>query len=207
MKKISKSSKPIRVGEDVYEDIRCMKEKLQQEDPGKYISDDKALRHLLKNKKGFIGDALSAIIFLFTLFILLSIVIFININFNTEFQESAAPAEAKAISTTFVNDYPTKLGYMLPGAFIALFIYTMITAFMIEVISKIWFVVGLISAVIFVIVAAIIKAVFGELILQSLFSSTLPFVYGAVLFFTYLPGVVTAWVFLLALVLYLGSQR
>jgi len=204
---MKKTSKPIRVRDDILEQIRDTKKELQQEDPKKYISDDRALRHLLKNKKGFIGDAISGVIFLFLLFMLLSISIFVSINFNDGFQDSAAPTEAKSISNTFINDYPTKIGYMFSGAFIALFIYTLITAYLIEVISKIWFVVGLISSIIFVIIAAIIKAVFGELILESLFASTLPFVYGAVLFFTYLPGVVTAWVFLIALVLYLGSQR
>lgn len=204
---MKKTSKPIRVGEDLYEDLRNLKKELQQEDPGKYVSDDKALRHLLKNKKGFIGDAISGVVFLFYFFILLSIAIFLMFSFNTGFQDSNADAESKAISKTFVEDYPTKIGYMFSGAFIALFIYTMITAYLIEVISKIWFIVGFISSIIFVIIAAIIKAVFGELITQSLFASSLPFVYGAVLFFTYLPGVVTAWVFMLALVLYLGSQR
>lgn len=204
---MKKTSKPIRVRDDILEQIRDTKKELQQEDPKKYISDDRALRHLLKNKKGFIGDAISGVIFLFLLFMLLSISIFVSINFNDGFQDSSAPSEAKSISNTFINDYPTKIGYMFSGAFIALFIYTLITAYLIEVISKIWFVVGLISSIIFVIIAAIIKAVFGELILESLFASTLPFVYGAVLFFTYLPGVVTAWVFLIALVLYLGSQR
>ena len=53
---MKKTSKLMRLGEDIVEEVRKTKEQLQQEDPKKYISDDKALRHLMNNKKGFIGS-------------------------------------------------------------------------------------------------------------------------------------------------------
>ena len=91
----------------------------------------------LTNNKGYIGDVMNGMSLIFGLFIVFGLCIFIIVQWNDAVQNSNAfPEEAKQEQQSFTNTYPPMMGWIIVGALIGLFVYTIITAYLIDVISR-----------------------------------------------------------------------
>lgn len=156
-----------------------------------------------RSKKAFVGDVIVGTTQLFIFFIVLAICIYLIFQFNDAAQGmDQLPAEAKAESQAYVDQYPTMMGWLFTAAFIGLFIYTLITAFLIEVISKVWFVIGFIIAVIQGIYSGIIMHIFEAFAATAVFGFSLAYIPGAIWYFNNLILANGIWAFMILLALY-----
>jgi len=163
---------------------------------------------LTKNKKGFVGDVMTGMAMLFALFVVLGICIFIIVQWNDAVQNSSAfPIEAKTEQQAFTDTYPTMMGWILPAALIGLFVYTLITAYLVEVISKVWFIIGLVVAVFQAVVSGIFQfQVFPAFAGNAVYASTLQYMPGAAFYFGNAVLVNSVWAFLILLALYFKRE-
>ena len=157
----------------------------------------------IKNKKSFIGDVLSGAVFVFGGFILFTILIIVFFHFNSAVQDSQNfPVVAKDLSDTHNSNINKWFGWLLIGIIVSTFIYSLVTAYLIEVISILFFVVGLVSSVVVAIASYFLKFIFFELITNNQISkvaSGFPIIF---FYFENLVLILTLWGFLLLLVTY-----
>lgn len=136
------------------------------------------------NKKGYINDIVTMTGVLLGLFIVLSLCIFILVQYNDAFQNSSVvTSEAKALQQDYTDTYPGMMAWFFPITFIALVVYTLITAYLVEVISKVWFVVGFIVVCIQAIVSYVVGQVYDNLTELSVFNTGASFIPGATWYF------------------------
>lgn len=155
------------------------------------------------NKKGYINDIVTGTGMLFGFFIVLALCIFILLEWNDGIQNSAAFTEqAKQGQQDFTDQYPSMMGWLFPASMIGLILYTLITAYLVEVISKVWFIIGFIVTIIQAIVGYVIQQAYSKITEMRLFETSLAYIPGAVLYFENIILFNAIWGFLILLVLY-----
>ena len=161
----------------------------------------------ISNKKGYINDVITGGALLIGFFVMLSICIFLLMEWNSAVQNSSAfTAEAKQGQQDFTDQYPEMIGWLFPAVLVGLFLYTIITAYLVEVISKVWLVVGLVVTIIQAIISYVIGQVFQELSSVSLFGTSAAYIPGATLYFGNVILFNSIWAMLILLVLYFKAE-
>jgi len=158
------------------------------------------------NKKGFVGDTVTSMAVLFGFFIVLSFALFIIFSFNSQMQTMDIPDSAKEQQQSFTDTYPTMMGWLFPALMLGLFIYSVITAYLVEVISKVWFVIGFIAVFFQAIISGIIQHVFDEISSQDMFLSVLQYIPGATFYFGNAILINAIWGFIILMALYFKSE-
>ena len=162
----------------------------------------------VNNKKGYIGDVMTGMALIFSLFIVLGICIFIIVQWNEAVQSSSVfPPEAKAEQQAYTDTYPVMMGWLLPAALIGLFVYTLITAYLIEVISRVWFVIGFVVTIFQAVVSGIFQThVFPAFTGNAVYASTLQYMPGAAFYFGNAVLINSVWAFLILIALYFKRE-
>lgn len=159
------------------------------------------------NKKAYVGDVAYGTLILFGFFIIAGFSIYIYSSFNTQVQSmDVMPSEAKLESSTWNNTFPSYLGYLFIAGFAGLFIYSIVTAYLIDVVSKVWFVVGFFLMIFQALFFGIIKYIFTEISSQDVFSSALTNIPYASIYFNNLILFNAVWGSLILLTLYFKSE-
>lgn len=117
---------------------------------------------LKRNKKGFIADTMIGTAALFVVVLVIAVVSMILFYFNEQIQTSEvvtdggkeASAEAEAL-------FPPILGYGFLALFIGFFLYTIITAILINTIHPIFWILGFVVVLISTVISSIIKLIYG----------------------------------------------
>jgi len=161
------------------------------------------MNRLRKNKNGFIGDVVTGSFQLLILFMVFALCFFIAFQFNQGLVENDnVPQEAKDINTEVVYKYSHILGYGFPLLLVCLFVYTIVTASMVDVISKVWFVVGVILMIGQAVISYVIREVFLKLIEVEIFSQSLVLIPFAASYFSNIILYNCIWGFIILTVLY-----
>ena len=114
------------------------------------------------NKKAFVGGTIYASAGLFVILMVIVLCSFILYTFNDELQKNSIVSEmAKETSSEAYAKFPPILGYMFLASFIGFFIYTMITAFAINSMHPIFWILGFVIVLLSTIISSIIKLIFG----------------------------------------------
>ena len=157
---------------------------------------------ILKNKKGYIGDIVTMMFSLFGFFVILGLGIFILVQWNINVQSSSAfTVEAKEGQQLFTDTYIPLMGWFWPAAFLGMMLYMLITSYLVEVVSKVWFVIGLMVTLGQAILGYVLSLAFEEVSQQEVFGLALQNIPGAVFYFNniILVNVVIASMVLIAL--------
>jgi len=163
---------------------------------------------MIMNKKGYINDVLTGSAVLLGFFIVLGFSIFLLVQWNSAVQSSPMfNSQSKQAQQQFTDTYPTIMGWMFPITLIALFLYTIITAYLVDVISRVWFIIGFFVTIIQAIVGYVISQVYQNLADTSVFGISLQYIPGAELYFNHIILINAVWGFLILLVLYFKVMR
>lgn len=115
-----------------------------------------------QNKKGFVADTILASAALFVVVLVIAVVAMILFNFNDAIQnQDSVTEEAKIVSADAEAKFPTILGYGFMAMFIGFFIYTIVTAILINNIHPIFWIVGFVLVLISTVITSAIKLIFG----------------------------------------------
>lgn len=164
----------------------------------------KLIKH---NKKAYINDVLTGSAILLGFFIVLGFSIFILIQWNNAVQSTPGfTSQAKDIQQHYTNTFPRIMGWMFPIVLISLFLYTLITAYLIDVISRVWFIIGFIITIIQAVVGYIISQIYLKLSETPVFGVSLNYIPGAELYFNHIVLINSIWAFLILIVLYFKKE-
>ena len=132
-----------------------------------------------RNKKGFVGDTIIASAALIVVVLVISVVALILFNFNSEIQSSSVGSQAKAAADEANTTFPPILGYAFVTIFMGFFIYTIVTAAIIDKIHPIFWVLGFVIVLISTIITSILKAIYGQVETVDLLAAYIAAIPGA----------------------------
>lgn len=162
----------------------------------------------MRGKKGYVGDIATGTGTLLAAFVLLVFVIFILTQWNEQFQNADfVPDRAKEAQQSFTDKYPNMIGWLFPALFLGLVLYTVITAYLIEVISKVWFVIGVIVGAFIQIISGIVGYVADQFMATEVFQSVMHNIPGAIWYFSAPVLWNSIWVFLVLISLYFKKEE
>ena len=165
------------------------------------------IRKMKLNKKGYINDVLTGSAVLLGFFLVLGFSIFLIIQWNDAVQSSSAfNSQSKQIQQQFTDTYPSIMGWLFPITLIGLFLYTIITAYLVDVISRIWFIIGFIITIIQAVVGYVISQIYGQIAQTSIFGVSTSYIPGAEFYFSNIILINSIWAFLILLVLYFKRE-
>ena len=155
------------------------------------------------NKKGYVNDVLTGSAMLLGFFLILGFSIFLLVEWNDAVQSSSAFTEtSKQGQQAFTDTYPSIMGWLFPAVFIGLLLYTLITAYLVEVISKVWFIIGFIVTIIQAVIGYVLQQAYDAISEISVFGTSSAYIPGAVLYFENLILINALWAFMILLALY-----
>lgn len=161
------------------------------------------MKTINKTKKAYIGDVITGSFQMLIIFMIFAICFFVAFKFNTGLVENDnVPQEAKDLNTEVVTKYSTIIGYGFPMFLVALFAYTIITASLVDVISKVWFVIGVVMMLGQAVISYIIREIFLKLIEVEIFSQSLVLIPFAASYFQNIIMYNCIWGFIILAVLY-----
>lgn len=159
------------------------------------------------NKKAYVNDVLTGSAMLLGFFLILGFSIFLLIEWNDTVQSSSAFTDgAKSGQQEFTDTYPSMMGWLFPAVFIGLLLYTLITAYLVEVISKVWFIIGFIVTVIQAVIGYVLQQAYDRLSEISVFGTAGTYIPGATLYFENLILINALWAFMILLALYFKRE-
>lgn len=121
-----------------------------------------------KNKKGFVADTIIAMGAFIVVILVAALVALILGNFNTEIQNSDVATAAKDASADASVTFPQYFNYGFAFAFVGFMIYTLVTAFLINNIHPIFWILGFILVVLSTIITSSIKLIYGVIESQAI---------------------------------------
>jgi len=163
---------------------------------------------LLKNKKGFVTDTILASAGLFVVVLVISLVGLILFNFNDEIQNHQSVTDgAKDVSAEAQSKFPAYLGYGFMAIFIGFFIYTIVTAILINNIHPIFWIIGFIMVLISTVVTSAIKMLFGVLETVSVLTPYIVAIPGATWYFYGMEIYNVIWMGIQLTIVYFAYER
>lgn len=142
------------------------------------------MKLIQSNKDGYIGDVITMSFSLLGGFVVIAMAIFILVTWNDNVQNSSGfTQEAKDGQQQFTDTYIPLMGWMWPAAFLGMILFMLITSYLVEVISKIWFVLGLMITIAQSIVGYVLSLAFDEISQQEVFGLGMQYIPGAVFYF------------------------
>lgn len=161
-----------------------------------------------KNKKGFVSDTILASAALFTVVLVISLVAMILFNFNDAIQNQDSVTEgAKLIAADAESTMPAILGYGFMAMFIGFFIYTIITAILINNIHPIFWIVGFVLVVISTVITSAIKMIFGVVETVSVLAPYIAAIPGATWYFYGIEIYNIIWMGIQLTIIYFAYER
>lgn len=161
-----------------------------------------------KNKKAFIGDVITGSFQLLILFMIFAICFFVAFKFNQGLVENEKiPQEAKDINTNITYQYSKIIGYGFPLLLVCIFVYTIVTASMVDIISRVWFIIGLVIMLGQAVISYIIREVYLKLIEVEMFSQSLVLIPFANSYFENIIMYNCIWGFIILAVLYIKEAE
>lgn len=157
------------------------------------------------NKKAYVNDILTMTGVLFGLFVVIGFSIFLIIEYNDAFQQTSIVqkrSDVAELQQSFTDTYPQMMGWLWTSTLIGMVIYTLITAYLVNVISKVWFIIGVTTLMVQAIASYAMQIAYEEISTATVFDTSVTYIPGAALYF----GNVIEWNalfgFLILLVLY-----
>ena len=158
-----------------------------------------------QNKKGYVNDIVTMTGVLFGLFVVLGLAIFLIIEYNDAFQNSSIVqkrADVAELQQSFTDTYPEMMGWIWTSSLVGMVIYTLITAYLVNVISKVWFIIGVSTLMIQAIASFAIQKAYEQMSTASVFGTSVTYIPGASLYFSNVIEWNAFFGFLILLVLY-----
>lgn len=161
-----------------------------------------------KSKKGFVVDTIVGTAALFIVVLVIALVALILFNFNDAVQNNAAVTDgAKQVSSDAEGTLPAYLGYGFMAMFIGFFIYTIITAILINNIHPIFWIVGFILVLISTVITSAIKMVFGVVETVSVLAPYIAAIPGATWYFYGIEIYNVIWMAIQLTIIYFAYER
>lgn len=159
----------------------------------------------MKSKKGYVNDVVTMTGILFGLFVVIGFAIFLIIEYNDAFQSSSIVQkhpDVGQLQQDFTDTYPEMMGWIWTSALVGMVIYTLITAYLVNVISKVWFIIGVTTLMVQALVSFTIAEAYDEIASTTVFGTSVTYIPGAALYFGNVIEWNTFFGFLILLVLY-----
>lgn len=162
---------------------------------------------LFGNKKGFVADTLLATAALIVIVLVVAIVTLILFNFNSAIQEhDSMTPEAKEASEFAELRFSTILGYSFLFGFIGFFIYTIITAILINNIHPIFWILGLVFLFVSTLIVSGMKLLYGSVESQSILGPFIMAIPGATWYFSNIEIINILWMITQFTIIYLVRE-
>lgn len=161
-----------------------------------------------KSKKGFVADVIIASAGLIAVVLVIALAIMILFNFNTEIQAQTNIGEdAKDASAYAEGTFPGILGWGFLALFIGFFLYTIITAALINNIHPIFWIMGFVMIFMSTIVSSSFKLAYGFLESSTLIGPYISFIPGATWYFTGMEIINVVWMGVQLTIIYFTWER
>jgi len=166
------------------------------------------MKSFKKSKKGFVADVIIASAALMAVVLTVAMVSIVLYNFNDEIQDqTTVPDKAKNAAAYSKDTYPTTLGYGFMALFIGFFLYTVITAALINNIHPVFWILGFVMVFMSTIVSSTIKLVYGFLESTEMVAPYLGFIPGATWYFTGMEIINIIWMGIQLTIIYFTWER
>ena len=161
-----------------------------------------------KNKKGFVADTIVASAALFVVVLVIAIVALILFNFNEKIQNNPMVTnEAKVVSAEAQSKLPSVLGYSFMAMFIGFFIYTIVTAILINNIHPIFWIIGFVLVLMSTIITSSIKLIYGTIETLSVLAPYISAIPGATWYFHGMEIYNVVWMGIQLTIIYFAYER
>lgn len=161
-----------------------------------------------KSKKGFVADVIIASAALIAVVLVIALAIMILVNFNSEIQKHTnIQEEAKEASAYAEGTFPGILGWGFLAIFIGFFLYTIITAALINNIHPIFWIMGFVMIFMSTIVSSSFKLAYGFLQTSDLIAPYIAFIPGATWYFTGMEIINVVWMGIQLTIIYFTWER